>query len=267
MATRRKRHSFTKLLLIVLALTIFLVSCATGVNGPFASGQSEEQEPLDPDSMQYRQLQRLERHLETGDGQGGDYHNVGVALMYGSQGYPQDHEKAMRFLRHSAAEGNTSSLSSIGKMYEVGMGVRRDMEEAFRWYSCSAEAGQTLGYLEVGNAYYHGRVVDQSHSTAADWWRKAAERGQAESMLNFALILARGVGGHSQDFVRAHAWASQAVTRGVDGAETFRNQVASQMTAAQIARAQSLSQELGEAISHRIFNPDFDEFKDVRCEK
>lgn len=253
-----------KLLLPIIVSMLLVASCATGVNNP---GQNEKQESLDPDSFQYRTLQRLEHHLETGEGRGGDYHNVGVGLMYGTSGYPQDHKKAMRFLRHSVEKGNTASLSSIGTMYENGWGVRRDMEEAFRWYSCSAEAGQVLGYLNVGNAYYNGQVVNQNYDTAAFWWRKAAERGQAEAMINFALIYARGVGGYSQDFVRAHAWASQAARRGTEGAETLRNEVASKMTRAQIASAQSLSQELAESISYQVFNPDPDEFKAIRCEK
>jgi TPR repeat protein len=49
--------------------------------------------------------------------------------------------------------------------------------------------------------------------------------------------------GVPQDYVRAYMWFNSAAAQGLQGAEEDRDQVAQQMTAAQIAEAQKLARE------------------------
>jgi TPR repeat protein len=92
--------------------------------------------------------------------------------------------------------------------------------------------------------YYAGHAVPQDDREALKWIRRAAEQGQANAQSNLGLMYAKGRG-VPQDFVRAYMWYSIAAVAlsGDDGrdAAKSRDLSASQMTAAQIVKAQEMT--------------------------
>ena len=76
------------------------------------------------------------------------------------------------------------------------------------------------------------------------WYRKAAEQGHAGAQNNLGLMYANGQG-VPQDFIRAYMWSNlaAAASSGDEGkaAMKLRDDVASQMTAAQIGTAQGMA--------------------------
>ena len=70
----------------------------------------------------------------------------------------------------------------------------------------------------------------------------AARQGRADALYNLGLAYSTGQG-VAVDFVTAHKWFNLAAMRGVDEAKSWRAQLSSEMSPAQIAEAQKLARE------------------------
>ena len=80
------------------------------------------------------------------------------------------------------------------------------------------------------------------YATALREWRSLAAQGSASPQNDLGLLHANGLGG-PQDLVQAHMWYSLAAGNGYEIAIGYRNDLAKQMTPAQIAAAQALARE------------------------
>ena len=69
-----------------------------------------------------------------------------------------------------------------------------------------------------------------------------AKNGRAEALYNLGLAYSTGQG-VDVDYVAAHKWFNLAAMRGSDVAKNWRNQIAGEMNAGQIAQAQKLARE------------------------
>ena len=72
--------------------------------------------------------------------------------------------------------------------------------------------------------------------------KSAAEAGDAASQCYIGICYQTGQG-VAQDYVAAHKWFNLAALRGSDIAKNWRNQIAEEMNAGQIAQAQKLARE------------------------
>jgi TPR repeat protein len=87
-----------------------------------------------------------------------------------------------------------------------------------------------------------GPGLPRDDAAAANWTLKLAERGHASSQYGIGVRYATGWG-VPQDYVLAHKWYNLAAAAGDQDAAESRNDLASKMTAAQIAEAQKLARE------------------------
>jgi hypothetical protein len=69
-----------------------------------------------------------------------------------------------------------------------------------------------------------------------------ARTGRPEALYNLGLAYSTGQG-VTQDYVAAHKWFNLAAMRGINEAKSWRNQIAEEMNAGQIAQAQKLARE------------------------
>ena len=69
-----------------------------------------------------------------------------------------------------------------------------------------------------------------------------ARTGRADALYNLGLAYSTGQG-VTQDYVAAHKWFNLAAMRGINEAKSWRNQIAEEMNAGQIAQAQKLARE------------------------
>ena len=70
--------------------------------------------------------------------------HLGHIYRYGSHGplnIPVNPFKAMFWYRKAAEQGDARSYNSIGRMYEVGAGVKQDLSAAKNWYGKACDAG------------------------------------------------------------------------------------------------------------------------------
>jgi uncharacterized protein len=92
----------------------------------------------------------------------------------------------------------------------------------------------------LGTLHFKGWGAPQDYREQRQWWEKAAAQGSASAQSDLAMLNANGLGG-SQGLVRAYMWYSLAAGNGYEMATGCRNDLAKQMTPAQIAEAQQLA--------------------------
>jgi len=123
----------------------------------------------------------------------------------------------------------------------------RDYTLAFASAREAAEGGDRTAQYRLAVMYGLGLGVAQDYGQAVAWYRRAAEAGEPRAQCNLGYLYGTGRG-VPQDFVQAYAWYNLAAAAGEEVARRNRDTVAAQMGAAQIERAQALSQQLFERI-------------------
>jgi uncharacterized protein len=170
---------------------------------------------------------------------------LGLMYMRG-QGVQRDDLEAVAWFRKAAERGDSTGEAWLGFSYFVGFGgVPRDDAQAMTWYRKAAKQGSAKGEAGLGEMFMYGIVVAHDNDQAAMWLRKAAEQGDAVAQhdLGAAYEYGRGV---PKDFVLAFMWENLASTSELNvalPAGQARDQLAKQMTSAQIAEAQRLARE------------------------
>ena len=121
---------------------------------------------------------------------------------------------------------------------------RGDYTRAARLFRPLAEQGLASAQNNLGGMYTQGRGVSQDYQEALKWYRRAAEQGIASAQNNLGLMYENGRGVR-RDLIHAHMWynVAAAALSGDEGKAAMkrRDHVASQMTAAQIEKAQEMA--------------------------
>jgi hypothetical protein len=111
-----------------------------------------------------------------------------------------------------------------------------------REWQALADQGEADAQDFLGTLHFKGWGVAQDDTEARQWWEKAAAQGSASAQSDLALLYANGLGG-SQDLVQAYMWYSLAAGNGNAHAPGYRDDLARQMTPAQITEAQKRARE------------------------
>lgn len=122
-------------------------------------------------------------------------------------------------------------------MYYNGRGVPQNHSNAVRWFRAAAEQGDDDAQTNLGIMYVSGRGVPQNHAAAVRWYRAAAVQGNARAQNNLAIQYGIGLG-VPKNLVNAHMWANLAAAQGNSLAAETREQIAREMSPAQLAQAQ-----------------------------
>jgi len=125
--------------------------------------------------------------------------------------------------------------------------VAQDEAEALKWYHLAAAQGNAEAELNLGLLYATGQGVAQNEAEAVKWFRLAASHGNAGAQFNLGVLYYQGQG-VPQNTVQAYKWLTLAAAgfpgkAERDNALKLRDQVAADMTPAQIAQAQQLVRE------------------------
>ena len=155
----------------------------------------------------------------------------------------QDYAEALRLCRPLAEQGEAVAQTTLGSMYEDGLGgLEQDDAEAAKWYRMAAEQRNADAQMRLGVMYVDGRGgLAQDDAEVAKWYRKAAEQGNVDAQATLGFRYERGQG-VSQDYVLAHMWLSLAAAKGYPCADK-RDKLAAKMSFDEIAEAQRLARE------------------------
>ena len=129
----------------------------------------------------------------------------------------QDDEKAYKWFKASAEQGNDYGQWDLANCYYFGAGVEQDYEEAFKWYEMSAAQGNLDAYYSLGVCYGYGDCADLDYTESANWFLRAAQEGHADSQYNIGFIYLEGIG-VKQDKNEAVKWIRKAADQGQEDA-------------------------------------------------
>jgi hypothetical protein len=120
--------------------------------------------------------------------------------------------------------------------------TRGDYATAEREWRPLAKQGNAAAQCNLGVLYDKGQGGPQDYAIALQWYEKAAAKGVAKAQFYLGRLYAYGEG-IPQDLVKAQMWYSLAARTGYETATGYRDDLAKQMTPAQIAEAHKLAQE------------------------
>ena len=94
---------------------------------------------------------------------------------------PIDYQLAMQWYKKAADQKSEPAESSIGYLYENGLGVAQDYSQAALWYQVSAATGFARAQFHLGNLYDLGHGVRHDEAKARELMQKAADGGDQEA--------------------------------------------------------------------------------------
>lgn len=158
------------------------------------------------------------------------------------RGMPRDLATAAKLFEKLANVGYAPAQYKLAAHYEKGSGVTRDLAQAKLWYGRAAEQGHARAMHNLGVIYAENPAAGgkPDFGSAASWFRQGAEYGVRDSQYNIAVLYARGLG-LTQDLVQSYVWFAAAAAQGDDDAAKKRDDVGTKLSAADLARAKSLS--------------------------
>ena len=153
----------------------------------------------------------------------------------------RDPKLALRLFERAAVAGLTPAQFRLGNMFEKGIGTNRDPALAKVWYGRAAERGNAKAMHNLAVLYAEGAGGKPDYATATEWFRRAAEHGVRDSQYNLAILLGRGLGAPA-DLGQSYRWFAIAAAQGDDDAARKRDEVASRLTASDLAAAKATAE-------------------------
>jgi hypothetical protein len=160
-----------------------------------------------------------------------------------------DHEFGEPNYRDTDEDGGSTAQGHRDETYRYDEGVPEDDAEAVRWCRRAAVQGDADAQNQLGDMYFYGTGVPEDEAEAAKWYRRAAEQGDASAQFHLGLKYLDGEG-VPQDYARAYGWLNLAAARfpaseqgSRDEAVEMRDEAASLLTPADLARAQRWARE------------------------
>ena len=230
--------------------SVGLVAVATVT--AFACGMHAEARPAPPQSAVARPDARSGDSQDPGQllaaaARGDPKAQLRIGLMYlVGDGVDRDADEAVTWLQRAAEQGDASAQFNLAALYWEGIRVSGNIEEALRLFRRLAEQGHVFAQFNAATLYQQGLDVEQDLQEAARWYREAATQGVVNAAYRLGWMYAHG-NGVPKDYVEAHKWLSIATARSFadeqQGRAQVRDGVAKEMTAAQIAEAETRARE------------------------
>lgn len=128
--------------------------------------------------------------------------------------------------------------------YQAGLdaNTRGDYATALREWKLLAEQGDARAQFSIGLLHENGDGVPRDYTKARQWYEKAAAQKEARAQFYLGMQYAFGQGTPA-DLVQAHMWYNLAAGNGHVGAAVYRDDLAKQMTPAQITEAHKRARE------------------------
>ncbi|WP_019025313.1 MULTISPECIES: tetratricopeptide repeat protein [unclassified Thioalkalivibrio] len=112
-----------------------------------------------------------------------------------------------------ALQGDVSAKTSLGHLYESGIGVTENPVRARMAYQEAAEGGNEIAMAALGRMYLQGKGVSVDHALGMHWMQRAADAGHvgAQYMVGVAYLDGKYIGANEDT---ALYWLSMAAESG-----------------------------------------------------
>ncbi len=144
---------------------------------------------------------------------------IGWLYSFGDAGFPKDYEKAARWFRKSAEQGDIDAQVNLAIMYQQGDGVKQSFKNAVEWFQKAADQGDPDGQNYLGVLYDNGNGVPQNTAKAIELYRLAAEQGHDFAQHNLGLKYCYGGKGIQKNFEQAVYWYRKSAEQGNTAAQ------------------------------------------------
>ena len=139
---------------------------------------------------------------------------LGRIVYYLGVGAPVNAEKAVRYLKLAAAQGDAGSMDDLGELYLGGSnGVTQDTTEGLRLVKASADGGFPRAQYVYGLLLLQGQMVAKNEAEGLKYMRRAAESGHADAQFLYADCLYFGTG-TTKNVREAALWYQKAAAQG-----------------------------------------------------
>lgn len=165
-----------------------------------------------------------------------------LAVNYSSQETQPGGTQTVKWFTKAAQQGHTEAQFRLGIHYLIGIGVTQDGNEAAKWFRKAAEQNHAEAQWTLGTLYQKGFGVAKSTTEAAKWYLLSAEQGFARAEYYLATLYELGQG-VAKDNISAYKWHTIASKMGEPVALRYRENLAAQMSAEQIAQGEQQASE------------------------
>lgn len=167
-------------------------------------------------------------------------------MYFRGMGTERDFAKAFHYLHGAALKGKSTSESKnlLGEFFLTGHTVPQNYEKAAKWYRKAAENGDRDAQSELAFLYFVGRGVEQDFEKALSWFEKAAMQGLAPAQYSLGIMFYSGNGVDVPDPVSAHAWLSVAAANNHPDAIRARDYLLSNLSREDLTEAQRMATRL-----------------------
>jgi TPR repeat protein len=165
--------------------------------------------------------------------------NLGVMYSNGN-GVLENDKAAVEWLTLAAEQGYADSQHNLGAMYDNGEGVPENDKTAVKWYTLAAEQGYADSQFLLGFKYEYGSGIAKDYKAAVKWYTKAAKQGNAEAQFYLGRAYEFGDGVLMNKW-RAYMWYNLSTSIGYVLALNAKDYLATQITPADISKAQDMS--------------------------
>ncbi|HEX5867016.1 MAG TPA: tetratricopeptide repeat protein, partial [Beijerinckiaceae bacterium] len=155
------------------------------------------------------------------------------------RGIPRDLALAARLLERAAQAGLVPAQARLGNLYEKGLGVPRDLTVARTWYERAGTGGNARAMHNLAVLFAEGVDGKPDFVSAQRWFLEAAETGLRDSQFNLGVLLARGLGA-TLSLPESYKWFALAAAQGDDEAAKKRDEIATRLSAHDLAVAKAL---------------------------
>jgi len=139
---------------------------------------------------------------------------IGKRYLLGIDGFKQNYQRALQYLRIAANNDHAGALSLLGYMFCLGLNVEKNLDVAYAYFVSAAEQDDALAHNGLGYIYYTGSGIQKrNYKLAFEHFNKSAFGGSADGMFNLASVYLSGTG-TELSFRKAALWYTQALDRG-----------------------------------------------------
>jgi uncharacterized protein len=148
----------------------------------------------------------------------GALYNLGVMALEAVDGKTPDYAKAAQDFLRAANAGDDNAAYSFGVMLREGKGEPQDIVEAAHWLKRAADGGIIAGQVEYAIMLFNGDGVKKDEAGAAKILLTAAARGNpiAQNRIAHLYVSGRAL---PRDLAKAAAWNSFAKAAGLEDQE------------------------------------------------
>jgi uncharacterized protein len=155
-------------------------------------------------------------------------------------GAKPDMKEAVKWFQKAADQNYPEALVALGEMTQAGQGITRNPANAARLYQSAAEKGSVTGEYDLAYLYEQGMGVDKDETNASKWYELAASGGDPIAQYDIGQRYMLGLG-VATNRTQAYKWLTLAAAQGQGDSKKLLGKLKSQMSSDEIIEANRLT--------------------------